>query len=505
MRLHRWLWVGLAATVLQACTSAVYYRQQWPAPRTEQPSTRKLVVFLDGTHNDTATDTNVKRLHALVALQNSPELATLYVDGVGTGSDLVLGAGAGVGFESRVVLAYNFLRTHYHQGDRIYLFGFSRGAFEARALTALLEHGGLPDSPAQLPPLFEDQVRQSHLLYEEMKQGFYDRRFPCAIAQVRAHETYRSRMVHVLGLWDTVGALGGGITEWPGKLLDKARIRPIQVDIDEPNARYGDQLRNVRHVLHAVSLDDDREWIFTPLLLSRQHLDSGKRLPDASELPSRLFKDCPAGTPDSVNPQALDSERARWHLTERQLHEVWFAGAHADVGGGYPDSDLSGVSLNWMIQNLQAIDAQLLPTQAAVREDRYGSSHDPEAGVFSPLYHRMNRNLAAYALGQAQTCALGMDARHCGGPGIHESMSAFQGRLCMHPSVFERRQAMPPLAHENLSLRLQQPGTVYVAARNDLPAGNPPRLEEVVPDTPGSVPLKILRWNSDTRACEEVQ
>lgn len=502
MGLHRWLWVGFAATVLQACTSTVYYRQQLPAAHTEV-SPRKLMVFLDGTHNDAASDTNIKRLHALVALQNRPALATLYVEGVGTGADLVLGAGTGVGFESRVVLAYNFLRNNFRAGDQIYIFGFSRGAFEARTLAALLEHVGLPDAPDLSEPLFEKQVQHSRRLYEEMKRGFHDKRFPCEIAQARHQQGYRSRMVEVLGLWDTVGALGGGITQWPAKLLDKASILPVYVDIDEPNKRYGDQLRNVRHVLHAVSLDDDREWIFTPLLLSRQHLDSPKLLPKASDVPARLFHDCPAGTPEDVNPKAQDSQRAQWDSARRQLHEVWFAGAHSDVGGGYPDSDLAGVSLNWMIQNLRAIDDTLLPASAQVREDIYGSSHDPETGVFKPLYHRANRNLAAYALGDAQSCALGTSARACGSTGLHEPMTAHLGKLCMHPSVFWRRQAMPPLAHENHALTLLGAGTVYVKALPELPPANPPRLQEVDKGTPGSTALQILQWDAQTRQCLE--
>src|SRR5262249_38796008 len=146
-------------------------------------------------------------------------------------------------------------------------------------------------------------------------------------------------------------------------------------DVDKPNRRYGDQLCNVQRAFQALSIDDDREWIFTPLLLGREH----------------QFADCPL----DWQPLMLD---AKSRLKPGGLQEVWFAGAHSDIGGGYTDSALGGVSLNWMIERLAEAGADLLPANARSDEDVYGRSHDPEDGLlWSPLYHQLNRNLVGYA------------------------------------------------------------------------------------------------------------
>jgi len=130
---------------------------------------------------------------------------------------------------------------------------------------------------------------------------------------------------------------------------------------------------------------------------------------------------------------------------------VWFAGAHSDVGGGYHESGLSGVSLNWMIDNLAPTG--LLPPQAAVRADPFGSSHDPEHGTL--LYHAINRDVLRYAL-DAQT------------------LSAFRAAVCVHPSVFERRQRLPAQPHENRQLHWAAPGPVRpVLVPNPLDYGWP--------------------------------
>lgn len=479
--LQRILFSCCALLALNACTS-VYHHQQIArngadslvAGTASDCSTapRKLAIFFDGTANNVEADTNVKRLHSLVSLQNRDDIATLYIEGVGVGNDAI-GAGTGMGFESRVVLAYNFLRNNYRKNDAIYIFGFSRGAYQARALASMLYYVGLPDAPAaaENTPLFGDQIEHAKTLFEDMKAGFLNRRYACEIAQVRdpgrGDRQYKSRRVEVLGLWDTVGALGGGILGWPQRLAHKADLAPLYVDIDEPNIRYGDQLHNVSHVFHAVALDDNREWIFTPLLVTREHLLSRKRLPNREERLAKLTDECRVG-PGRVEFSEIRVEGQSEELAPN-ITEVWFPGAHSDVGGGYEGTDLPGVSLNWMISMVEGkAKAGLLPKGAGVREDPYGSSHNPEAGWWSLLYHDMNRNLAAYALGTAVTCGLAGDAKQCGAPGIHEPMAKFRGKLCMHPSVFKRRMAMPPRDNENRYLDLATAGTVKVCATDRL-------------------------------------
>ena len=258
--------------------------------------------------------------------------------------------------------------------------------------------------------------------------------------------------VDTLGLWDTVEALG--VPNWLSRLLDKAAIEQHIVDIDGPNKRYGDQLCNVKHAYQALSIDDDREWIFTPLPLSRKY----------------LFAHC-----DSDGKHLLDYQGK---IIPERFSEVWFSGAHSDVGGGYPDSRLSGVILNWMIGNLK--QTGLLPAGASVPEDPFGTSHDPEAGWWGPLYHAVNRDIATYVTGQGQ--------RHLD----------FGNTLCVHPSVLKRRQIGLLREHEYHLLSLRAAKAVQlVPAKTDTPVGWKPRLREATADEQLSVPalrLEVQVW-----------
>ena len=118
------------AMLLSSCASIVHKPQL-----SATPGTQKIAIFFDGTHNDIASDTNIKRLHSLVSLQRKKNISSLYLEGVGVGID-PLGAGAGVGMEARIKIAYEFVLNHYRAEDQIYIFGFSRGAFAARILAA---------------------------------------------------------------------------------------------------------------------------------------------------------------------------------------------------------------------------------------------------------------------------------------------------------------------------------------------------------------------------------
>ncbi len=444
LKLLGWTAILLACSLLPGCAEIVTKQTlaELPPPAaagTPDRKPRKIVILFDGTHNDIAADTNIKRLHSLIALQDRKDIATLYVEGVGVGNDIP-GMGMGTGFGDRVRLGYRFLLENYRPGDEIYLFGFSRGAYQARALAALLYYTGLPETTAA-----DDAGEIAQKNFARLKDS------PDKTALRRASFAAAPRpqdpRIKVLGLWDSVEALG--VPDWYHRILDKTGIKPFKVDIDEPNRHYGDQLCNVEHAFQALSLDDNREWIFTPLPLSRKHLTD----------------DCACG---GTPPPAL-------------VHEVWFSGAHSDVGGGsYADSELSGVSLNWMIEELEIAKTELLKPATRVRQDIYGSSHDPESGWWGPLYHAVTRNLAGYAVAAEQTPA---------------------GRLCVHPSVLNRRSAMPPKSHENLQLSLRQAGTVCLEVDQDTPA-DPPRLRETDKDekkpTDCKLPLAIEAWPACT-------
>lgn len=388
-------------------------------------SRRQIAVFFDGTANNEKSDTNVKRLHSLVTLQDRNDLSTLYVEGVGTSSD-VTGMATGAGIGPRVRLAYEFLLQNYQEGDQVYIFGFSRGAYSARILSSLLYHAGLPRyEPGDQQRDAPDARLQGSLSSKEIAEAAYDavkEKYSPGKESFRRAETGAALAtrkikqghpiaVEVLGLWDTVEALG--YPDWGSKILHKLRFRQHVADVGNANPRYGDTLCNVRNAFHAVAIDDNREWIFTPLLITQRH----------------LFSNCLPMKDVILRDGSIQTGR---------LQEVWFAGAHSDVGGGYADSLLSGVSLNWMIKRIEST-GNLLPQNASVRQDSHGTSHDPEGGGFAPVYHAVNRNLVGYA----------QDPR---------TLADYSHKLCIHPEVFARRSIALPKAHENYQLVLMKPG-----------------------------------------------
>lgn len=422
-------WALIALVVLLAgCSGAVHKPLASAAP-----GPHKIAIFFDGTHNEVASDTNIKRLHSLVSLQGDRNISTVYIEGVGTGSD-VIGAGTGFGMEARVRIGYEFILDHYRPGDEIYIFGFSRGAYAARILASILYNVG---TVARSNKNDMTSYEMANVVFDLFKHPLAEEEERTRKDTVRAALMDRGLMasgpvsVDVLGLWDTVEAMG--IPGWMSRILHKAGLRQHRANIDVSNTRYGDQLCNVKRAYQALSIDDNREWIFTPLPLDRTH----------------LFRNCKG---DDIHLLTKENK-----IRRGQLREVWFSGAHSDVGGGYADSLISGVSLNWMIENLK--DTNLLPAGAKVREDPLGTSHDPEAGLWSPLYHAMKRDLGTYVTY--------MNPREGDSPQQGPRRDELRNTLCIHPSVLTRRLRQPMKGHENTLLTLKRAGMVRLAPVED--------------------------------------
>ena len=264
---------------------------------------KRLVVCCDGTWNtpEMESPTNVVRLAGNVQRQGEDGLPQLlyYDEGVGTGGwmDRLVGGAFGEGLDTNVREAYRFIANNHAEGDEIYLFGFSRGAYTVRSLAGMIGYAGL---------LGRDQmhlVAEAYELYRKEKSANGDE----ALAFRSRHDTSVPEIT-LMGCWDTVGALG-----IPNKLpripLDKAftdRYRWLDFKLGE----------HVRAALHAVSIDERRkEFEHTP-----------------------MYK----GSPDQV------------------LHEVWFAGDHGCVGGGTKHKEpLSRIALEWMVEQLGELGLDL--------------------------------------------------------------------------------------------------------------------------------------------------
>jgi uncharacterized protein (DUF2235 family) len=299
---------------------------------------KKIVVFADGTGNAfTQQESNVWRLYEAIDLARPDQIAH-YVQGVGTSSFrpwATIDAATGLGVPANVRRAYEYLCRNWHPGDEIYMFGFSRGAFTIRTLIGMIHHEGLlpaetKDGLLPLPRLRED-IRAAWRSYRNKTAPFRFSEMSPLIPLVRAIRNFllgiwrlmRGRALYAtlpnedrrrrpeiafVGLFDTVEAYGVPIEEfrraidwgvWPISFRNN-RISPL-----------------VRKVCHALALDDERTT-FHPLRI-----------------------DLPEGDP----------------TTSERVEEVWFAGVHSNVGGGYPDDGLAHIPLVWMIERMRAAAA----------------------------------------------------------------------------------------------------------------------------------------------------
>lgn len=337
---------------------------------------RKIAIFFDGTSNDDRSATNVWNFYRSVVATD--RVTAFYIEGVGANGKAI-GMATAWGIGLRVREAYSFLLQQYRAGDEIYLFGFSRGAYAARILASMLYHAGLPvDAISSSSRISPDEL--SSLIFDAFKCSTWATYSRCAsvtsvqraanISRALQNEPWLRMMpvsVRFMGLWDTVEALG-----WPD----------LEENVDVPNPRYGDQLCNVKKAAHAIALDDNRSRIFTPILLTRKHLVADCGLDPSIVIVGDSWKDI---------------------LNER-VEEVYFAGAHADVGGGYTDEPqgLSLVSLDWMWDQAmkEGLPIERIAVEGAMEKSQrhMACTHDPEgAGVFNILYKRQYRAIDEYA------------------------------------------------------------------------------------------------------------
>jgi uncharacterized protein (DUF2235 family) len=212
---------------------------------------RNLVLCLDGTSNRyAATNTNVVKLYAMLDRQRNDQIA-YYQPGIGTFVPpgvwgaikqwLVTRLDLAIAWllSDHVTDAYRFLMRYYQDGDAIFIVGFSRGAYTARALAAMLHKVGLlTQGNEELIPFAWDMFKR------ERDQDIYD----------GFRRTFsRPVRVHFLGLWDTVSSIG-----WA--------FAPRHLPFTENNS-------SVDIVRHAISLDERRSYFVQNLWGSQPPTD----------------------------------------------------------------------------------------------------------------------------------------------------------------------------------------------------------------------------------------
>jgi len=253
---------------------------------------KRIIFCTDGTWDSTQNDTNVYKLFK--ALPITSDQIAFYDDGVGADGNFIeklVGGAFGNGLFQKIKDGYTKIAHVYEQGDQIFLFGFSRGAFTARSLAGMIAICGLPTAS------FDDNlINVAFQAYRNKDQR------SALLASLSNYNLFDAKLTMV-GVWDTVGALGipaliGGIDSSQYGFLDTG-LHP-----------------DVLNAFQALAIDERRR-----------------------EFPPTLWTSVP--------------------VANQQLEQVWFSGVHCDVGGGYPETGLSDVTLSWMMGKAKKLGLQI--------------------------------------------------------------------------------------------------------------------------------------------------
>ena len=292
---------------------------------------KRIAVFADGTWNspEKGRATNVLRMARAVKPETPvAKQVTFYDWGVGTDRKKLTGGISGAGIDKNIMDCYRFLVHNYDEGDHLFFFGFSRGAYTARSLAGFIRNCGL------LKRKHANKIPDAFRLYRKRTRASgpneavptkFRRDF--AVADITP--------IEFVGAWDTVGSLGIPVPFW-GTLNE----REFLFHDTEPS-------KIVQHARHAVSIDENRED-FAPVLWS-----------------------------DKPN---VD------------VKQVWFAGVHSDVGGGYRERGLSDCASNWMLSEANkfglVFENHFLKT---VIPDHADKQHNERKGIYLARGERVRR------------------------------------------------------------------------------------------------------------------
>ena len=292
----------------------------------------KLFVKLEG-DLDAATIRFADEQEKTSTVNGSVVQIAKYLHGVGDSSNFlvkVLGGGFGEGLITRIVRGYTFVSRNYRDGDKIYLVGFSRGAYIARALAGLISAKGLLPSDVATKDDKAEAYRQGSAVWYAWRREAIEtarrpldnlqelvRDLPHFLVEAPSAADLVRAPIEAVAVWDTVGAYGIPEFDAHGAAVDSFRFA---------NTKLSD---NVNFGRHAVSIDEQRKN-FTPTLWDR---DSGR------------------------------------------IVQVLFPGGHADVGGGYTKSGLSDCALQWMTRELKGLGMRIGPPVIPEEPNPCGTDH----------------------------------------------------------------------------------------------------------------------------------
>ena len=350
---------------------------------------KRIVLCCDGTWNSADQEsngvpcpTNVVKLGYRVAKRDGKGVSQIiyYDQGVGTGNaiDRFSGGAFGDGLEGNIHDAYRFLVCNYERDDELFLFGFSRGAFTARSIVGMIRKCGI---------LGRAHVRH----YREAIELYRNAEHPEDPGPVKFRQTYsvcpdKDIGVQFIGVWDTVGALG-------------IPLRGLRWLTRKDHQFHDTELAwTVRNAYHALAVDEHRAP-FEPAVWDYEPKDG------------------------------------------QNVEQVWFCGAHSDVGGGYAERQLSDIPLDWVIG--KARGAGLAFDQAAMDANKL----DPD-----PLAELHDSRTRFYNLTPEFDRVIGRTKKTDTHPERDDPTQS------LHPTVLERWDKDPKYRPESLRRYFKQTG-----------------------------------------------
>lgn len=342
-----------------------------------KPKGRTIVICLDGTGDKFDSD-NSNIVHLVSCLKkDDPSQVTYYQSGIGTydggglkngfaaALDMAVGSGLGVHVQD----AYHFLMQTYREGDKICIFGFSRGAYTARCLAGMLHKVGLlpAHNIAQVQfayQFYKDDSPQGWKMSEDFKKTFC---IDCS--------------VYFVGVFDCVASVGF----IPRKL-------PFS---STPTSRTG-------HFRHAMALDEHRSkfkcshWQRKDGDIQEQNLPykpsiNGTQVNGEAKGPKTSRNSTTTSETDIDKAGAEVEKKLREEASHIQTDvlEVWFMGCHADVGGGAVKNEerhkLSNIPLRWMLRQTFECNTGLIYNTAKLAEVGL------DVHTLYPTYYRLRK------------------------------------------------------------------------------------------------------------------
>lgn len=291
---------------------------------------KRIAIFCDGTWNTPdeikegrTCQTNVVKMADALCEQSLDKTRQLLYYDVGVGSEgsklkKVFDGATGTGISANILQASWFLSQNYEPGDELFFFGFSRGAFTVRSLAGLIRNSGI------LHPKYKDRLPQAYNLYKSRNPRFHPKSEESTLFR-RTYAVEDVTKIRFIGVWDTVGSLGNPLF--------------LKGIVSERNEFHDTGISShIENAYHALAIDERRK-----------------------NFQAALWQQKPS---DARN----------------VLEQMWFAGVHSDVGGGYPESALSDISLQWMLEKAIACGLHFRPIP--VNPDPLGLKHES----MTPLY-----------------------------------------------------------------------------------------------------------------------